>query len=239
MFPSPLGIRQMSATLISSVTAALERNVGFTDGSFQRVQKRHTVFATILVSLIGGLVFSAPARSQQLERGDPVCTPQAVASAQAGAERKEPAAIYLLARYFSTGKCIPGDGKRAMELYMEAALLNYPPAFYNLGMVSAAHRDLKAAEAYFSKGALLGHRGCEFQLGILYSFPNTAVSNDAKAFAWLSLVSSRTDEPIKDGDELLSKIKARLTSEQRQTAEAMLADLKSRYGSTPAFRSNN
>ena len=177
------------------------------------------------------------ARCQNLERGLPRCSDKAVAAARAGAQNNQPAEIYKLARYYSTGKCIPGDGQKAIVLYERAAALGYAPAYYNLGIIQAggAH-DYPAAEAYFLKGASLGHRGCEFMLGFMYA-TTPPVEDDIKAFGWLSLALAR--HPPADPEltkELLDKVTHRLRADQREKANADLMVLIAKYGPVPAFR---
>ncbi|MGH6974538.1 MAG: tetratricopeptide repeat protein [Stellaceae bacterium] len=181
------------------------------------------------------LSWGAAAHAQQLERGLPECTPEAVAAARAGTAKGDPAATYKMARYYSTGKCIGGDGQEAINLYIKAAHLGYAPAFYNLWIIAAGSGQYKNAEFFFQKGAGLGHRGCELQLGILYSFPIPDVGNNAKTYGWLSLYElheGKTDDTAK----LLPKVAARLTPAQRVEVERLFGELKQKYGSLPEFQ---
>jgi TPR repeat protein len=192
--------------------------------------------------LIISIVFSAvsfwapPAISQALERGIPSCSSEKVAAARDGAERNLPASIYMLARYYSTGKCLPGDGVEAIRLYHRAADLDYPPAYYNLGVIEAANQDYGAAEASWLRGAELGHRGCELMLGILYSWPQLAVGDDVKSYAWLSLAAAPGGAGLSGLDDALKKVTARLTPADRSKAQEYFVAIRSRYRAVPAFR---
>ena len=188
--------------------------------------------AVVLGSLVA---LTTTAHAQSLERDPPPCTPELQESARIGAEKGEPASVYLLARYLSTGRCMPGDGLRAIQLYKQAAALNYPPAFYNLGMLAAARRDVASAEDYFTRGALAGHRGCELQLGIFYSLAPPPVGSDSKAYAWLSLTASRSEPVSSEAEERLKAVRARLPEADRSSAETLAATLREQYTSLPPF----
>lgn len=141
-----------------------------------------------------------------------------------------------MARYYSTGKRVPGDGQQALALYQRAADLAYPPAFFNIGIIDAAAQDYQGAETAFLKGATLGHRGCELMLGILYS-QNEGVGDDAKAVAWLELTLSRHDPASADAARaVLATVEARLPPADRGKADAYLFEIKRRYGPVPPFR---
>ena len=191
----------------------------------------------ILRRILIGLSLCAAwsAYAQVLERQSPSCAPEAIESARNGAEREEPAALYLMARYYSTGKCVPGDGKKAIDFYVRASKLNYPPAFYNLGIVSAGNQEFQLAEAFFARGAQLGHRGAEFQLGILYSLVPPPVGDDAKAFAWLSLTANRAEPVAEEAEDRLRTVKRRMSQEALARGEAIYQQLRERYASVSAF----
>jgi TPR repeat protein len=186
--------------------------------------------------LVGFLLCSGwSAYSQVLERQSPSCAPEAIEKARDGADREEPAALYLMARYYATGKCIPGDGKKGIDFYLRAAKLNYPPAFYNLGIVSAGNQDFQSAEAFFARGAQLGHRGSEYQLGILYSLVPPPVGDDVKAFAWLSLTASRPEPVAEEAEDRLRTVKRRMNQEALTRGEVLYQQLRERYASVSAF----
>jgi TPR repeat protein len=166
----------------------------------------------------------------------PSCSSEKVAAARDGAEKKLPAAIYMLARYYSTGKCFAGDGVEAVRLYRRAADLDYPPAYYNLGVIAAANQDYAVAEASFLRGAELGHRGCELMLGMLYSWPQLAVGDDVKSYAWLSLAAAPGGAGLSGLDDVLKKVTARLTPPDRSKAQECFVAIRSRYRAIPAFR---
>jgi len=182
------------------------------------------------------LLFSSQSFGQAIERTSPDCAPEAIAHAQAGAAHEEPLAIYLLARYYSTGKCIHGDGAKALDLYKRAAQLNYPRAFYNLGIVYAGNNDFKGAEEMFTRGAELGHRGSELQLGILYSLVPAPVGDHVKAVAWLSLTASRSESISNEAKDVLKSIKTRMEPAVWGPASILTEELKAKYGSKPEFK---
>jgi TPR repeat protein len=141
-----------------------------------------------------------------------------------------------MARYYSTGKCIPGDGPQARVLYQRAADLSYPPAFYNIGVIDAAGQDYQDAETAFLKGATLGHRGCELMLGILYSL-RVGVGDDVEAFAWLQLSLFRHDPASADAARAqLASVEARLSPTDREKADGYLIEIERQYGPIQAFR---
>jgi TPR repeat protein len=178
---------------------------------------------------------AASAHAQDLERTSPPCDAQKQEQAREGAERGDAASIYLLARYLSTGQCMPGDGRKAIQLYGQATALGYPPAFYNSGMLASARRDFAAAERYFSRGAEAGHRRCELQLGLLYSNAPPPVGNDATALAWLSLTASRPEPIAAEAEDRARAIRARMAEEDRKAAEVTTERLKERYFALPPF----
>jgi len=187
------------------------------------------------LAVVAALACAAPlACAQTLERASPPCSPERQEQAKNGAERGDAASIYLLARYLSTGRCMPGDGRKAIQLYGQAAELGYPPAFYNLGMLATARQDFAAAERHFSRGAEGGHRPSELQLGILYATAPAPVGDDVKAFAWLSLASARQESISAEASDRLSAVRARLPDESLRSAEAMAETLKARYWAMPA-----
>jgi TPR repeat protein len=186
--------------------------------------------------LLIALALHAPAVvAQALETESPPCDPSLQSDAVAGADRGDTKQVYLLARYLSTGKCMPGDGKRSVLLYARAAKDHYPPAFYNLGMIAAASRDYARAEGYLFEGASLGHRGCELQLGILYGLAPPPLGDQRKAYAWLLLTSSRGEGISDEAKEILGKVGTRLSSKQKAQAEMLSMKLSAMYGNVQEF----
>lgn len=189
----------------------------------------------LVIAVIASLVVATPSAAQRLERSLPDCSAIAQERVRSGVERNERASIYLMARYYSTGKCISGDGQKALEFFQRAAKLEYPPAFYNLGMSSAADGDYASAARLLLTGATLGHRGCELQLGILYSLVPAPTGDDEKAFAWLSLTAGRNETVPAEARRSLAQVSKRISRPSRERAEALYASLKEQYGSIPAF----
>lgn len=174
--------------------------------------------------------------AQSVETGVPDCAPETVAKAREGADRGEIASIYRMARYYSTGKCISGDGDKAVALYWQAAKSNYPPAFYNLGIVAAGGaRDYKTAELMFFRGAQLGHRGSELQLGVLYQLSPPPVHDNAKSYAWLSVTVRRGEAISQEAKGMLEDLERKVTDEERQKGKALALRLWEQFGNVPAF----
>ncbi len=188
----------------------------------------------VVAAMLAAVMWGSAAGAQALEKDAPPCSDAQIAAAQNGAQQNDPAMIYLLARYYSTGKCGLADGATATALYRKAASLNYPPAFYNLGIIAAAHQNFGEAEQMFLRGTELGHRGCELQLGILYSFPIPGVGDDTKAFAWLSFTASRGEDVSSEAKEILDQIQGRIRPDHEQ-AKVLIQQLKQQYGAIPAF----
>ena len=174
-------------------------------------------------------------QAQALERASPLCDPELQEQARQGAERGDAKQTYLLARYLSTGKCMAGDGIQAVRLYLKAASLGYAPASYNLGIIAAGNQDFTSAEGHFVAGTALGHRGCELQLGILYSLVPPPVGDDRKAYAWLLLTESRHEPISAEAKELLATVRARLSEKARGQAVSLSAKLKQDFGNTAPF----
>ena len=174
-------------------------------------------------------------QAQALERASPLCDPELQEQVRQGAERGDAKQTYLLARYLSTGKCMAGDGIQAVQLYLKAASLGYAPASYNLGIIAAGNQDFTSAEGHFVAGTALGHRGCELQLGILYSLVPPPVGDDRKAYAWLLLTESRHEPISAEAKELLATVRARLSEKARGQAVSLSAKLKQDFGNTAPF----
>lgn len=179
---------------------------------------------------------ATPASGQEVERGAPDCSPEAVGKVREAADRGEAWGLYLMARHLSTGRCIPGDGPGALDYYWRAAKLNYPPAFYNLGIISAGTRDFESAELLFFRGAQLGHRGSELELGILYWASPAPVRDPVKAFAWLSVTADRAEPISGEARAFLEEIARKLDPEERGRGSALFSRLKRKFGNVPAFQ---
>jgi len=174
--------------------------------------------------------------AQSVERAVPDCAPEAVAKAREGADRGEVASIYLMARYYSTGKCIAGDGEKAVAHYWQAAKMNYPPAYFNLGIVAAGgEKDYKKAELMFFRGAQLGHRGSELQLGILYQLAPPPVRDNVKSYAWLSVTANRAEPISQEAKGLLEDLERKVTDEEREKGKVLANRLSGQFGNVPAF----
>lgn len=173
--------------------------------------------------------------AQQLGRGAPSCDPDALQAVTDGAAAGEPRFLYLLARHLSTGDCMPGDGDRALALYRAAADGDYPPAFYNLGMLAAGNNEFRDAERLFLRGAQLGHRGAELQLGILYMIVPAPVGDEVSAYAWLSLLSRRNEPESSEAASFRERLGERMASEAIRRAEALADELRAKHGDTKAF----
>jgi hypothetical protein len=185
------------------------------------------------IALLG--VGTSAAFAQQLERDAPSWHPETVAKTRAAADSGDPASVYLMARHFSTGECMPGDGERATALYWQAAEKRYPPAFYSLGIISAGSRDFESAELLFFRGAQLGHRGSELQLGILYMLAPAPIRNDEKAFAWLTVLKNRAEPVSSEAEEFLKTVSDRMSAPSLERAQRLAMSLSRQFGSTPAF----
>ena len=184
------------------------------------------------------LLSAGQVSAQSVERGVPDCAPEAIAKAREGAARGEASSLYLMGRYYSTGKCIAGDGEKAVDYYWQAAKLNYPPAFYNLGVVAAGgEKDFKKAELMFFRGAQLGHRGCELQLGILYQLAPEPVRDNVKSYAWLSVTAKRAEPISQEAQDMLPKLEPKLTNEEKEKGKALASRLWEQFGRVPAFSS--
>lgn len=189
-----------------------------------------TVLATLAV------LISSICLSQSLERDSPSCASAAVEHAREEAARGDAASLYLMARYYSTGKCFPGDGSKAVDFYWKAAALNYPPAFYNLGVVAAGgEQDYAKAELMFFRGAQLGHRGAELQLGMLYQLAPPPTRDHVKAFAWLTVTSGRAEPISREAKTILERVNQDLVDDQRKRGLALATQLQERLGNVPAF----
>lgn len=57
--------------------------------------------------------------------------------------------MYLLAQYLSTATCVPGDGKRALELNRQAAAPNYALPFPTSGESQPAIRITRRLKVTF------------------------------------------------------------------------------------------
>jgi TPR repeat protein len=189
-----------------------------------------------LLFLAAILVVFSSAKAAPLERSSPDCAPEAISNAKEGAERGEAPSLYLMARYYSTGKCLLGDGPKSIEYYQKAVKLNYPPAFYNLGMIAASGQNFRLAEGLFSRGMELGHRGAELQLGILYSIVPAPVGDDRKAFAWLSITANRAEPVAEEAKDRLDVVMHRLSPDGLAQAKTLLTKLKESYEGVPAFQ---
>lgn len=182
------------------------------------------------------LLWTGYVAAQSLERGVPDCAPDAMAKAREGADRGEAASVYLMARYYSTGRCIAGDGEKAVALYWQAAQMNYPPAFYNLGVVAAGgEKDFKKAELMFFRGAQLGHRGSELQLGVLYQLAPPPMRDSVKSYAWLSITVNRREPISQEAKGLLEDLERKLTDEEKEKGKALANRLSVQFGNVPAF----
>lgn len=180
-------------------------------------------------------VLSAGASAQSIERDTPSCDESSMQAVRDGAERGDAASVYLLARHRSTGACMPGDGDRALALYRAAAAADYPPAFYNLGMLAAGNDDFAEAERWMLRGATLGHRGAELQLGILYMLVPAPVGNQEKAHAWLSLLAQRNEPVSSEAGDFLKQVDKRLSTDARRRADVLAQSLIVKYGAIEAF----
>ncbi len=80
------------------------------------------------------------------------------------------------------------------------------------------------------------HRGCELMLGILYSWPQLAVGDDVKSYAWLSFAAAKGGAGLSGLDDALKKVSARLTPADRSKAQEYFVALRNRYRAIPAFR---
>lgn len=180
--------------------------------------------------------WSGHAFAQNIERALPPCDKETLSQAQTGADQNDARSVYLLARYYSTGKCLSGDGTKAMELYLKAAALNYPRAFYNLGIIHASYGDFESAESFFLQGAELGHRGSELQLGILYAIVPPPVGDPVKGAAWLSFTASRPEGIADEAKDILEGQKKRMEPTVWEPASKMAETLRNKYGPIPEFK---
>ncbi|TCK17649.1 hypothetical protein DFR30_0884 [Thiogranum longum] len=174
--------------------------------------------------------------TEPIEKAAPPCNDKLIEKYQKGVEDNNAQSIYMMARYYSTGKCLAGDGKKAIQLYFQAAEQSYPPAFYNVGMILAANQEFEQAAKMFFAGAALGHRGSELQLGILYSLVPPPIGNDLQAYAWLSLTAGRSEPVAEEAKSILKRVKSRLSGSELERAQELAKKINADFGSLPPFK---
>lgn len=192
------------------------------------------VMNRLFLTMLAVLHLPQLSEAQVIERDLPDCA--LLQAAREGAAQGIVRDVYLMARFYSTGSCVSGDGEKAVLLYQRAARQSYPRAFYNLGIISASHDDFSSAEAWFKKGAELGHRGCELQLGILYSLVPPPVGDLVKGLAWLSLTASRNEPVASEAEDVRHGVRKRVDGAILKSAARMSVRLRERYGDIPEFR---
>jgi hypothetical protein len=87
----------------------------------------------------------------------------------------------------------------------------------------------------FFRGAQLGHRGSELQLGILYMLAPAPIRNDEKAFAWLTVLKNRAEPVSSEAEEFLKTVSDRMSAPSLERAQRLAMSLSRQFGSTPAF----
>jgi TPR repeat protein len=190
-----------------------------------------------VLALILSIAWTTGTLAQNPDGDAPSCVQKDYDATAQRAEQGDAAALYRLGRYYGTGICLQNDAAGARALYLRSATLNYAPAFYQLGMMSAANdKDYAAAANYFRQGAALGDRKAEFTLGVLYLFNVTGLGGDVEAFGWLSLAASRDAPYALDAKNFLANLSKRMTAENRAQGQSLFTELNQQYGAVPAFQ---
>ncbi len=74
----------------------------------------------------------------------------------------------------------------AMEMLENLCKIDYPNSYYQLGVIynTLFNNDYEKSYIYFLKGAKLGHRGCQNQLGLMYRFGYGVEKDLQESFNW-------------------------------------------------------
>jgi TPR repeat protein len=188
-----------------------------------------------VTTFIAILMVSSQSLAEPIEKAIPPCDQDSIEKYQQGVEENDAHSSYMMARHYSTGKCLAGDGEKAVQLYFKAMEQSYPPAFYNVGMMMAANQQFELAAKTFFAGAAKGHRGAELQLGILFSLVPPPVGNDASAYAWLSLTAGRNEPVAEEARGILAKVKSRVSTSELEEGTQLLGKLEEDFGAIPPF----
>ncbi len=75
---------------------------------------------------------------------------------------------------------------KTLEILENLAKIDYPNSYYQLGVIYNTHfnNDYGRSFEYFLKGAKLGHRGCQNQLGLMYRFGYGVEKDLNESFKW-------------------------------------------------------
>ena len=87
----------------------------------------------------------------------------------------------------------------------------------------------------FFRGAQLGHRGSELQLGILYQVVPSPTRDYVKSFAWLTVTANRGEPISQEAKSFLAELEHKLTEDQRKKGTLLARQLTEKYGSVTAF----
>ncbi|MCR5813503.1 MAG: hypothetical protein K6G15_03275 [Desulfovibrio sp.] len=117
--------------------------------------------------------------------------------------------LYAQAMAYEKGtEQIEKNGERALQLYQEAAQLNYAPASYRLGRLYEADRsldsDYRLTWKYYNLAAQGGHAKAQYRLGRLYEQGLGTPKNIALALYWYGQAKAQGDARAKQAFAQLS-----------------------------------
>jgi localization factor PodJL len=136
-------------------------------------------------------------------------------------------AQYRLAMFYERGWGTPADPERARAWYARAAEQGNVKSMHNLAVISASgsRSDFATAARWFAQAADLGLADSQFNLAVLYQNGLGVPKDPRLAYKWLTLAARTGD---REAASRLAEIKGRLTPDDLQEAEAMVAAWRAR-----------
>jgi len=190
------------------------------DGKGLDVGRMSVVVLGMVLWLARPVCADFEAGRQAYNRGDHVTARRELIE---DAEGGDSAAQALMGFIYRDGKGVAKDDAEAVKWYRRSAEQGETLGQYMLGVVhlfgQGVPRDLAEAASWFRKAAEQGNRRAQYAIGLMH-YRGDGVSRELIAsYMWLTLAAKYD----KDAAELLTKVGAEMTAEQREEARRLAA----------------
>jgi TPR repeat protein len=165
------------------------------DGIRLRVGEAVTVNFSLEAEPLGPRERKLRAALWDVQSPDPLRAEQALKAIQSMADRKHPAAMYLIGKWSEQGYLVPKDPDKAFALLNKAAEANFSVALFEMGIKYVDGKHVPKDEAkgleLIRRGAVLGSVEAQFHLGASYEFGENFPKDEARARQYFRMCAKR------------------------------------------------
>jgi TPR repeat protein len=153
---------------------------------------------------------------------------------ETAADAGDPEALYELGTCYAYGHGVPINIRKALELWMAAALQGHATAVYRIGLCyslgTCVPQNTDTAVQMWQKAASGGCREAMHTLGVCHLHGDGVAQSTPHAVMWLLLASTHSHA---EADEVLHELNPTISDDDRDEGIRLMSDWLQRQSSEP------